>query len=248
MKLQLILLAFLMGLIFCASYSHKNLIENFEEQNDNCPNLLVKRGNKLMLVNKRKANIPGVNPIFFDNLEDYVEFVQWQKSQGIECPVLYFNEMQDAQGNTNYRMFNTVSDPQAGLPSYSPNLPPEVPLYDANMDNPPYNQHNYPAFDENNQNVGRYTPIDKAFHSNKPLSASAMDVNWAGQAYTRRLIRLGKYDKDSRPTKDFSEGVAISSPYMKQQTLDTRPAASAGAPIKTAEIDKAKKGKEIINQ
>ena len=71
-----------------------------------------------------------------------------------------------------------------------------------------------------------------------------MDTNWAGQAYTRRLIRLGKYDKDSRPTKDFSEGVAISSPYMKQQTLDTRPMESEGVRVKPDVMKQAEKTKK----
>ena len=43
----------------------------------------------------------------------------------------------------------------------------EVPLYNADTDNPPYNKTDYPGFDPTNQNVGRYTALDKAFYSNK---------------------------------------------------------------------------------
>ena len=101
-------MGFIIGLIFCATYTNKSLTEGFNNGKSttdefDCPNLLVRRGNKLMLLNNRKARIPGINPIFFENLEDYVEFVNWQRSQNIRCPVLYFNEMQDAQGNTRYR-------------------------------------------------------------------------------------------------------------------------------------------------
>ena len=221
MKTQLIFLAFFVGLIFCAS-CNKSLLEGFNNNSSNCPTLLVKRGNKIMLLNNNKARIPGVNPIFFDNLNDYTEFVDWQRSQDIECPVLYFNEVEDTQGNTKYRMLNDPLDPQAGLPSYSSTndanignkntgadkktganspigsrMATEVPLYDADHDNPPYNTNLYPGFDPTNQNVGRYTPLDKAFYSHNKKSANAMDINWAGKEYSRRMIKQGAFSKDS---------------------------------------------------
>ena len=267
MKEQLILLGFLAGLIFCATYTNKSLIENFDDRdrfqkNDerDCPNLLVRRGNKLMLLNNRKARIPGINPIYFDNLEDYVEFVNWQRSQNIKCPVLYFNEMQDAQGNTRYRMLNDPSDPQAGLSSYHQIMATEVPLYDANMDNPPYNQKNYHGFDSTNQNVGRYTSLDKAFYSNRK-SANAMDVNWAGLEYARRMVKKGKYNKDFRSKKDFSEfkGIGIKSPYesylfasqerndiLHKPQTNSAPT-SAGAKMMDAEKDKIRKQSGQLN-
>jgi len=252
MKEQLIFMGFIIGLIFCATYTNKSLTEGFNNGKSttdefDCPNLLVRRGNKLMLLNNRKARIPGVNPIFFENLEDYVEFVNWQRSQNIRCPVLYFNEMQDAQGNTRYRMLNDLGDPQAGLPSYPQVMATEVPLYDSNMDHPPYNQNNYHGFDSTNQNVGRYTALDKIFHSNnKNPSANAMDVNWAGAEYARRMVKQGSFDKDFRKDglKQDSEfqGVithnpeynAISRRVGKANTAPT----SAGAKTEDAEIDK----------
>lgn len=249
MKEQLIVLGFVAGLIFCATYTNKSLLEGFNDrnrppQNDemDCPNLLVKKGNKLMLLNNRKARIPGINPIFFDNLEDYVEFVKWQRSQDIKCPVLYFNEMQDAQGNTKYRMLNHPTDPQAGLPSYNHVMANEVPLYDSNMDHPPYNQNNYHGFDSANQNVGRYTSLDKAFYTNgKRKSADAMDVKWAGAEASRRMVKSGKYDKDFRPNNKFSkfEGITIAPPNQRtgRQATGAAPT-SAGAKTGDAEIDR----------
>ena len=217
MKEQLIILGFITGIIFCATYTNKSLTEGFNDRNrpqqnavSDCPNLLVKKGNKLMLLNSRKAKIPGINPIFFDNLEDYVEFVKWQHSQDIKCPVLYFNEMQDAQGNTRYRMLNDPLDPQAGLPSYNQIMATEVPLYDSNMDHTPYNQNNYHGLDSTNQNLGRYTTLDKAFYTNDK-SANAMDVNWGGDGYAEKMIKMGKFNKDFRKQDKFSEfkGVEI---------------------------------------
>ena len=57
---------------------------------NDCPNVLIQDGKKLLLVNKKKATIPGVNPILFENLEEYTEYLKWQRKQGIVCPVLYF--------------------------------------------------------------------------------------------------------------------------------------------------------------
>ena len=241
MKEQLIILGFIAGLIFCATHTNKSLMEGFNDNNrapqnkeSDCPNLLVKKGNKLMLLNNRKARIPGINPIFFDNLEDYVEFNKWQRSQDIKCPVLYFNEMQDAQGNTKFRMLNDPLDPQAGLPSYGP-MATEVPLYDSNMDHPPYNQNNYHGFDPTNQNTGRYTSLDKVFYSNKKRnSADAMKMNWAGAESSRRMVRSGKYDKNFRPEAKFSQfkGIAIAPPQQNNAPN------SAGAKTQDAQIDR----------
>ena len=55
---------------------------------DECPNYLVEENNKIYLYNKKKTNIPGVNPIIFNNLEEYVQFLEFQRSKGIHCPVL----------------------------------------------------------------------------------------------------------------------------------------------------------------
>ena len=257
MKEQLILIGFIIGLIFCATYTNKSLTEGFNDRNrtlvneeNDCPNLLVRRGNKLMLLNNRKARIPGINPIFFDNLEDYVEFVNWQRSQNIRCPVLYFNEMQDAQGNTRYRMLNDLDDPQAGLPSYHQVMATEVPLYDSNMDHPPYNQNNYHGFDSANQNVGRFTALDKIFYSNnRNPSADAMNINWAGAEYANRMVQKGKFDKDFRrdglkKVDNQFKGIIINNPEynaISRRVGRANPSAptSAGAKTEDAESDRA---------
>ena len=249
MKTQLIILAFVIGLIYCATQTSKLVREGFGNSDDNnCPNLLVKRGNKIMLLNNRKARIPGVNPIYFDNLEDYIEFTKWQRSQGIYCPVLYFNEVEDAQGNTNYRMMKSIDDPQAGLPSYGPRLAKLVPLYNADVDNPPFNQKDYPGFDPTNQNVGRYTILDKAFYSHKKKSANAMDVNWAGKEYSRRMIDSGKFNKDFRPNAldKFAEFKDIEIPppgehkKVFQSRMPRKAGISAGQPENKKKIQNKK--------
>ena len=246
MKTQIIIIAFLIGLIYCATQSSKFVREGFDNNEEGaCPNLLIKRGNKIMLLNNRKAKIPGINPIYFDNLEDYVEFTNWQRSQGIYCPVLYFNEVEDAQGNTNYRMMKAIDDPQAGLPSYDKHIAKLVPLYNADMDNPPYNQTDYPGFDPTNQNVGRYTLLDKAFYSNKRRSANAMDVNWGGKQYSNRMVDSGKFNKDFRPNAmdKFAEfkDIEIEPPSEHKKVFQQRMPRKAGVSLGEPEKKKQRK-------
>lgn len=86
-----------------------------------CPNVLIQKGSKLYLHNTRIAEVPGVNPIVFNNLEEYTEFIDWQRSQGIRCPVLYLQETYDASGKLVCKARPCTSEPQGGLaPSSSP--------------------------------------------------------------------------------------------------------------------------------
>ena len=73
MKYIAIIILFLLGLVFCMSYSSKDFQEGFDS--GNCPNLLVQKGSEIHLVNTNKAEVPGVNPIIFKNLEEYVEYI-----------------------------------------------------------------------------------------------------------------------------------------------------------------------------
>ena len=58
---------------------------------------------EIYLLNKRKAVIPGVNPIRFDNLEQYAEYLRWQRRVGIRCPVLFFEEGYNTQNQKIWR-------------------------------------------------------------------------------------------------------------------------------------------------
>ena len=78
---------------------------SIKESQESCPTLLLKRGNKLMLFNKNMPEIGGENPIFFDSLEQYTEYVQTQrKLYNEECPVLFLQEENNAQGENVYRL------------------------------------------------------------------------------------------------------------------------------------------------
>jgi hypothetical protein len=80
------------------------------EENDLCPTLLIKRGNKVMLFNKNVPETPGENPIFFDNLEQYIQYVKKQRElYNQSCPVLFLQEEVNAQGENVYKM-RTLQD------------------------------------------------------------------------------------------------------------------------------------------
>lgn len=189
MKRIVILLAFFIGFLFCIRYKHNDLVEGFQDsENFSCPNVLFKKGKELYLLNKRKAIVPGRNPIRFDNLEQYGQYLKWQRRVGIRCPVLYFEEGYDAQNKPMWRYASDPFDPQPGNP------PNDVmrgagdlqvgKLLDANVDtNPPANSGGYAAYDPDNQNIGRYTPLDKMFHAKGEFSKNPMDPNWIGRGY-----------------------------------------------------------------
>jgi hypothetical protein len=162
----LLLFVFLVGLVFVATQN-----EGFSGGGNNCPNMLVQRGAKYYLYNTRQVEVPGVNPIEFDHLEDYTEFLQWQKSQGRSCPVLYLQTSFDAQGNTVLQSRPSVSEPQGGLPFAKP--PPIIPP----------TQFPQPLVED-----GQPEPT--------VLSPNAMDDNWGGPEYTQELIDEGYYKEN----------------------------------------------------
>jgi hypothetical protein len=115
----LFILVFLIGLYFYSKGIDPKYAEgltNNASQTSRCPNLLIQKGSNYFLYNSKVAQVPGINPIVFENLEDYTEFLDWQRSQGVRCPVLYLQETYDAQGTRVYKARPSVSEPQAGLP------------------------------------------------------------------------------------------------------------------------------------
>jgi hypothetical protein len=210
-KLIVILVIFLLGLYVTSKYTHKDIVEGFNNSTNNCPNILIQKGSEIYLYNSKLAKIPGVNPIKFNNLEDYVEFLDWQRSQNINCPVLFLQHSYDAQGNPVYKFRPSPTDLQGGLPSvltYGTDSdalpltlqePPLTKLIDAGRDDSPYNENSYPAYDPINLYQGEYTPLDKMFNEQEttgPLSTNPMDTNWGGHAYTEGAIKAGYYKGD----------------------------------------------------
>lgn len=214
----LFIVLFLIGLFFYAkgndlTYTISEGFTPDATKGPRCPNLLIQKGSRFYLYNSKLADVPGVNPIEFDNLEDYSEFLDWQRSQNIRCPVLYLQETYDAQGNKVYKSRPDVHEPQAGLPPSiasssgqmitESNLgTPDVPVYpnptqliDATRNDPPYNQNSYPAHDQTDYYIGTTTPLDVMNIQSEKASVSPdpMDPNWGGSEYTQSLVDKGYY-------------------------------------------------------
>jgi len=203
----IIIFIFLFGLYITLNYTNK-MVETMSNPSPECPDIIIKKGNKIFLKKSGKAVIPGVNPIVFNNLNEYVEFLNWQRSQNIKCPVLYLEESYNAQGKRVYKMRPNMFYPQGGLNSYNPEDPEivsttpkyeESPLTDASHDDPTYNTNSYPGFDPTNQYIGVEVPIDKLFHAEEQnvKSDNPMDYNWGGVTYSQQTVKSGKYKDDN---------------------------------------------------
>jgi len=151
----------------------------------NCPNLLIKKGDKYFMYNTQKTQVPGVNPIQFNNLEEYVEFTQWLSSSGIKCPILYAEQTYDTQGERTYKFKSDPKQPMNGLPPV-----PTTKLFDAG-----HNKGSMPGFDPHNQYIGDKTPLDEMFHDeeNNKLSDNPMDNNFGGKEYAEDQVNSGAY-------------------------------------------------------
>jgi hypothetical protein len=173
-------------------------LSNDDSGNSKCPNLLVRKGKVLMLYNKNEPIVDGKNPIPFFNLDEYINYLEIQRSKGINCPVLFLQQESNTQGEDVFRLRPSPFDLQGGLPQMSnlnDNANKIVTVTDANRKNYPYNANNYPGFDPTSQYIGVYTNLDiihDKTQTNK-ISDNPMDPNWAGTIYTQQMIDSGKY-------------------------------------------------------
>lgn len=199
------IILFLLGVVFIIE-NHKARAEGFITgivPPGRCPNKLVKRDGRIYLYNTRTAEVPGINPIVFNNLEEYAENVAWQHSQGIHCPVLSLEKVYDPQGNEVYKIQPDILDTQGGLPPMtSPtvattNAQQQTLLTDATRNDPMYNWNSYPGYDPQGQNIGQTTPLDAMNDSggNGTLTPSPnpMDPNWGGAEFSQKLVDSGYY-------------------------------------------------------
>jgi len=184
---------FLSGLYVMLHYGTKDVLEPFQQR---CPNLLIQKGEEIWLKNTQLADIPGVNPVVFHNLEEYTQFIAWQQSRGINCPALMLQRRYDAQNN---EVFNMVPTPPA-LSNQAVNQellkdPPVQPLLDSTRGNPPFNSNSYPGMDPANQTIGQNTPLDvyEKVGETFPQSPNPMDKNWGGVNYSKAAVDAGNY-------------------------------------------------------
>jgi hypothetical protein len=166
----------------------------------NCPDVLIRQGNNVLLYNSRIPVIKGMNPLVFANLDEYIVFSRNERIKGNNCPVLFLQHETDLQGNDVYRVRPHLFDLQPGLPAQSAAQMAQspAPIIDSNTDHPPYNAGQYAGFDPMGLSVGVYTKLDKIHESTAyqsgGLSDNPMDPNWGGVLYTQKQIQTGKYD------------------------------------------------------
>jgi len=140
-KLSFIIIIFIFGFFFIYSTNNPQLsqsfnstIENFDDDNtsasnessdsnsvinkvpSNCPDVLIQKGKVFYLYNSKRVKVPGVNPIKFDDLEEYTEFLEWQRSQGITCPILFLQHAYDIQGESVYKNHPSPDNISSGAP------------------------------------------------------------------------------------------------------------------------------------
>jgi hypothetical protein len=75
--------------------SPEGSMKSVDEEPDisDCPTKLMRSGNQIILVNENEPKVVGKNPLFFDTLDDYVYYMQVQRTQtGKKCPILYLKE------------------------------------------------------------------------------------------------------------------------------------------------------------
>jgi len=237
-----LLMSFVSGIYFCATHQvhvvdfqlnspFASLKESFDPAKDlqgpttiDCPDMLIKSGNSLLLYNSRLPQQPGVNPLPFYNLDEYINYLDVQRKKGIHCPVLFVQEENNTQGQSVFRVRPDVFNNQGGLPIQSsivnpqkPMSQPPIKITDASVENGPWNQNQHAGFDPTGQFIGRYTTLDALHDSTykgQSLSENPMDDNWGGVLYTKQAVDSGKYKEDevvppsaSGPFKEKSDNI-----------------------------------------
>jgi hypothetical protein len=175
-----------------------------------CPNLLIKKGNTIMMYNTKQSLQEGINPILFNSMDQYIQYYNKKKQTGSNCSILFLQEEYDTQGNQVYRVRGSPFDLGGGLSQFSilngdqgryivdRNNP--IPVENSTLDNPPFNHGMYQGIDTTSQYQGRYTEIDKIHDSTmfqEGGSLNAADPNWAGVLATQDAIQRGVYDENN---------------------------------------------------
>ena len=111
-------------------------------------------------------------PIYFDDLDEYAQFVKSLRAKGIDCPVAVLEDNDDDEDDVRGKVL------------------------DASRKSKVYNKGLYPGFDPYGMNVGRKTELDDIHESTaeSSISDNPMDPNWGGVEYTQDQVKSGKYE------------------------------------------------------
>jgi len=195
LKVILVSFIFCLGLTFIYNYTHTEFMEAFvneknddnkdnDAQNKNCHDVLIQKGAKIYLFNSKLTYVPGVNPVIFNNLDEYTDYINWERANGLNCPVLFLQQSFDAQNNSVYSTRPSPHDPQGGNENVSAenlpgNLSSKMQKFESVYDNMSSND---------NKSRGK-------------LSTNPMDSNWGGNKFSEKIVKdqlVGKKERDSR--------------------------------------------------
>jgi hypothetical protein len=132
----------------------------------------------------------------FNNLEEYVAFLDWQRDAGIRCPVLYVQNSYNAQGEREYKIRPSVTDLQGGLPPSVITTPKRAQYVNTPSTNP--NEKFNVNIDDsmlytNDENLCLGQNAYTSDSASSGISPNPMDPNWGGDKYTQGLVDAGYY-------------------------------------------------------
>jgi hypothetical protein len=203
-----VLLVFGMGFAICLNpnMTKENMenmlsdevpLDRVQIESNLCPDLLVRSNNKLYLHNTQIER-SETNPIVFEDLDKYLEYLKAQREKNIRCPVLFVQEENNTQGQTVYRMRPSPTSMEGG------GQVEPVRVVDSSREHPPFNQNQYAGFDPQGHDVGKFTDLDRIHDStaDAKISDNPMDPNWGGTIFSRQAVESGKYAENEvgKPT------------------------------------------------
>jgi len=124
-----------------------------------CPTTIIKDGQRFLLYNPKMDHVPGVNPIELRSLNEYKEYIQWQRANKIKCPLLHLEKVFDSQGMPMYEIRPSfVTELNVG--GINHNLPkmeitPNInKVMESSLLGAPFNCNQYQPYDKDNQSIG----------------------------------------------------------------------------------------------
>lgn len=177
---------------------------NVVTTNNQCPNVLIKNGNDILLYNNNDKN-KDIEPIKFKDLDQYSDYLEEQYKKGYNCPVLFLQKETDVQNKDVYRIRQSPFYIEGGLPAlpiqFHDNSKP-LKIVDASRESG-YNTNMYPGFDPYGFDNGRFTELDMIHDStskNPSGSINPADPNWLGVISTQNAVDKGVF-KDNEVRK-----------------------------------------------
>ena len=206
-----IFIVFLLGM-YCYTFDLNNLetMKNKQETTSDsntkkiskdCPNMLIEKDGKFVLFNSNKEKVPGINPIYFNNLDEYIKYIDFFNKKKSKCPILYLQYTTNTQNEELIQVKSSLFENNGGLQPTKIDKKKyfeDNKILDATKDSTPsktkkFNTNMYSGFDKHNQNIGLDTPLDQIFIDKSEKSPNPMDTHWGGKKYTEKKIKQGDY-------------------------------------------------------